>query len=160
MSTQFLRWIFELGFPWKPGLFPGFSGFFTTLVAWHLTVARTGAGCPTTRIRHSRCQHNFWPRCSSERSYNPLSWTCCDFSPKLALYPWKLEISSIRTQKRLIEDNWGHSEDTWGHSEDTWGHLRSLEVTWGHLRSLKETQRIFWGTFRVFHHVLDYFIIY
>ena len=34
-----------------------------------------------------------------------LSWTCCDFSPKLALYPWKLEISSIRTQKGLIEDN-------------------------------------------------------
>ena len=93
-------------------------------------------------------QH-FWARCASERSYNPLSWICCDFSPKIALNPWKLEISSIRTQNRLIEDNWGHSEDTWGHSGDTWGHLRSL----------KETQRIFWGTIKVFHHVLDYFII-
>ena len=32
----------------------------------------------------------FWPRCSSERSYNPLCWIC-DFSPKLAIGSWKLE---------------------------------------------------------------------
>ena len=38
----------------------------------------------------------FWPRCSSERSYNPLCWICCDFSPKLTI------CKSMETSKTLI----------------------------------------------------------
>ena len=46
------------------------------------------------------CQQIFWPRCSSERSYNPLLSTS-DFSPKLAVNLWKLFTKD--NQRKLVK---------------------------------------------------------
>ena len=77
-------------------------------------------------------QQIFWPRCSSERSYNPLWWICCcccDFSPKLALNSWELEIY-IRTSKEAYGKHRGHS------SLCHWGFLEaSLRPFRGHLEA-------------------------
>ena len=46
------------------------------------------------------CQQIFWPRCSSERSYNPLLSTW-DLSPKLAVNLWKLFTKD--NQRKLVK---------------------------------------------------------
>ena len=85
----------------------------------------------------------FWPRCSSERSYNPLWWICsCDFSPKLALNSWELEFYIRKTKEAYGKDR-GHSSFChWGFLEATLrpfrGHLETdlqLEI---YIRTTKE----------------------
>ena len=70
-------------------------------------------------FQHLHAHLPFWPRCLPERSLKPLCWRFSDFSPKLAINPWKLDFS-IRTIKNAYLTHRGHSSLChWGFLEAT-----------------------------------------